>query len=105
VRIRGSGRGNPVGAPLEAVVADLCSTRKELAALLTQIVQMRADNERTAATMIALLTEIRDEMREGRDEAVRFRGDMAALRASAVELREEGGRLKVALERGDRAPA
>jgi uncharacterized coiled-coil DUF342 family protein len=87
VKFVGTGRGNPVGAPLEAVIQDLCSTRKDLAALLVEIRELRAEQRAQNTTIVELLTELVQQTRDGITEAQTFRGETAQLRVAAAALK------------------
>jgi hypothetical protein len=70
----GRGKGNAVGAPLEAVVQDLCDTRSHLTRVHTAVEKMQAATELMKASadthgdvlqqMLVVLGEIRDAVRD-----------------------------------------
>jgi hypothetical protein len=96
---RGAGSGNPVGAPLEAVVRDLCETRTSLNKALVATNEGRdvmIENREILRGMANTLVEIRDaivamheDMDEARREAQDFKSEMRAARG-AVEANTRG---------------
>jgi hypothetical protein len=98
MRYRGSGGGNAVGAPLEAVVQDLCDTRNDLKKTTAAVKEMKATGDASKAVMdlmLASLVEIKGLMEELRDntaagitEAQEFRSGMGLARTKMGELKD-----------------
>jgi hypothetical protein len=86
-QFRGRGAGNPVGAPLEAVVHDLCATREALDALVIEVKGMRADLAAQNAAVVDMLSQVLAATRDGLAEAETFRAEMGETRRAAESLR------------------
>ena len=92
MRFQGTGRGNAVGAPLEAVVQDLCDTRQDLKRSVTAINEMKATNDEAKVVldsmlvalqeMKSLLVDLRDNTSTAVEEARKMRTAMADVKLS-----------------------
>jgi hypothetical protein len=70
MRHDGTGRGTAVGAPLEAVVQDLCDTRNDLKKVASAVKEMRAASDASKEVLLKMaetMCDIRGLMKQLRD--------------------------------------
>jgi hypothetical protein len=97
MRFDGTGRGNATGAPLEAVIQDLCDTRVDLKRTTSAVEKMRESSDQNTTIlqgMAVTLVEIRDlladlklETQTGIEEAKQFRTKMDSMEVRLNESR------------------
>lgn len=92
---QGRGKGGATGFPVEAVVQDLCDSRKSLAKAMVSVndskaavEQMRTDVVARLDTLITAVGDLVSEIRASLDEGQQIRTEMAAVQAAARGVKD-----------------
>ena len=94
---RGAGEGSTAGAPVEAVIRDLCDLRESVGLMKTAMADLKAQGQQGQAVLEdirGLLMEMRDGINAGLAESDRLRTAISQVRQSVdadVSLRARGG--------------
>jgi len=104
-RFDGQGQGSAHGAPLEAIVQDLCDTRRDLKRTAEAVDKMRDVGLATKSVMEAMLlamNEMRDIMRELREASREGVAEAKAWHAHMDEMKGKLDASRAALEENTR---